>query len=181
MTSVLAESIHAISTSPDLTKWDMDVVWTLAQTCFTWREIVKGILTLAFAIGGEFEEERVEYSDSEFFHLVQIKIYQLRSFGERSREPLRTDLSSHPIIIQDSCPLNRCYSLYLTSTALRHFFSQSGDLSIAAHANIVDALRVSLELSAQIKPIGLAVILSETLKREILVLEFGEYWVQGGN
>jgi len=142
---------------------------------------VKGILTLAFAIGGEFEEKRVEYSDSEFFHLVQIKIYQLRSFGERSREPLRTDLSSHPIIKQDSCPLNRCYSLYLTSTALRHFFSQSGDLSIAAHANIVDALRVSLELSAQIKPIGLAVILSETLKREILVLEFGEYWVQGGN
>jgi len=61
LTSVLAESIHAISISPDITKWDTDVVWTLAQTCFTWKEIVKGILTLAFAIGGEFTEERVEY------------------------------------------------------------------------------------------------------------------------
>jgi hypothetical protein len=61
LTSVLAESIHAISTSPNLTKWDMDVAWTLAQTCFTWKEIVKDILTLAFAVGGEFAEERVEY------------------------------------------------------------------------------------------------------------------------
>jgi len=61
LTSVLAESIHSISISPDVKKWDMDVVWTLAQTCFTWREIVKVILTLAFAIGGEFAEERVEY------------------------------------------------------------------------------------------------------------------------
>lgn len=137
-------------------------------------------------------------SDSEFFHLVQIKISQLRSFGECSREPLKINLSSHPMNIQDrfvtlkkiplpivrpnppaplkfSCPLNRCYSLYLTSTALRHFFSQCGDLSIAAHASIVDALQVSLELSAQIKPAGLGVTLSETLKKEILVLQFGEY------
>jgi hypothetical protein len=39
----------------------MDVVWTLAQTCFMWKEIVKGILTPAFAIGGEFPEEQAEY------------------------------------------------------------------------------------------------------------------------
>jgi hypothetical protein len=61
LTSVLADSIHAISVSPEVTQWDMSVVWILAQTCYTWKEIVKGILTLAFAVGGEFSEGRVEF------------------------------------------------------------------------------------------------------------------------
>ena len=61
ITNVLADSIHAISVSPEVTQWDMCVVWTLIRTCFTWKEIVRDILTLAFTIGGEFGEEKREY------------------------------------------------------------------------------------------------------------------------
>jgi hypothetical protein len=61
ITNVLADSIHAISVSPEVTQWDMRVVWTLIQTCFKWKEIVKDILTMAFAIGGEYGVEQREY------------------------------------------------------------------------------------------------------------------------
>jgi hypothetical protein len=61
ITSVLADSIHAISVCPEVTQWDMGVAWTLAGTCFMWKEIVKGILTMAFAIGGDFGEEQRNY------------------------------------------------------------------------------------------------------------------------
>lgn len=50
LTDVLAESIHVICMSPDLTvtSWDMDIIWILAGTCFMWKEIVRGILIAAF-------------------------------------------------------------------------------------------------------------------------------------
>jgi hypothetical protein len=59
LTNVLAESIHTISMCPNITDWDMNVVWILAQTCFQWKETLKKILSKAFAIGGESAE--VEY------------------------------------------------------------------------------------------------------------------------
>jgi hypothetical protein len=58
LTDVLAESIHAICVAPELCGWDMDVVWMLAGTCYTWRAIVKDILVMAFAQGaGESTQE----------------------------------------------------------------------------------------------------------------------------
>ena len=48
LTGILADSIHAMCVSPDACRWDMDVVWILATTCFTWMEIVRGILVVAF-------------------------------------------------------------------------------------------------------------------------------------
>jgi len=139
-----------------------------------WKEIVKGILTVAFAIGAsESGEGQCEYSDSEFFHLVNIKLTQLRAFGERSRQPFTTTLPSQPIGLQDTCPLNQSYCLYLTSTALRNNVSHSGELNTGAQSSIVGALRVALEACEKIKPVGLAVVLSGVLKMEILVVEFG--------
>lgn len=46
--NVLVESIHEICISPDLTSWEMNVIWILAGTCFMWKEIVRGILIAAF-------------------------------------------------------------------------------------------------------------------------------------
>jgi len=171
--TVLAESIHAICVLPVITQWDMTVVWTLAQTCFTWKEVVKRMLTLAFAIGGEFGEEQVDYSDSEFFHLVNKKLMQLRTLGERSREPFNNNISLHPFNIQDSCPLSQSYSLYLTSTALRRHADQDGELNMVIHASIISALNVALKVSERIKPAGIAVVLQNALLTEILVVEFG--------
>jgi hypothetical protein len=62
LTKVLAESMHRIGTSPELSYWDRDVVGILSGVCFLWREIVGDILTKVLAIdrtdGSTGEEDK---------------------------------------------------------------------------------------------------------------------------
>jgi len=151
----------------------MDVVWILAGTCFTWKEITRDIVGMAFvpSLGVSAQEERK--SDSEFFKLVHIKLTQLHDFGVCTREAFSSNPAPQPMLMRDSCPLVQSYALYLTSTALRRHVEEMGQLNTVAHESILNTMRVALQVCRLVLPRGLNRILAEALEKQILAVAFG--------
>jgi hypothetical protein len=182
---VFADSVHSICLSSAAPTWEMQVAGTMSSVSFAFNEIMKEVASKAFEVLPEdgarcvpcalphWRRSRAEYC--RILSIVHDNLVFLRNLGIKCREPFqelsiaRLPSSSH------TSHLIQGYALYLTAIALRVHAAQTlvTSLFIMTHHTVRSALSLSQRICYKIQPQGMAVLLIQSVEREMAIVETG--------
>ncbi|KAG6826593.1 hypothetical protein H0H92_015210 [Tricholoma furcatifolium] len=163
---VVADSIHAICVYPGDVTWEMNVLPTFCRVSYAFREITLLLIKRAF-------QAKPEGGDiSSIFPPIAQQFERLRLFGNRLHRPPGTSPHFEPQ--QSDALLIFGYSLFIAAIDLR-FTSFDSHPCIFQNTQeiILSALATSLCICPQVQPVGLADVLSDTMRKQMDVVRSG--------